>query len=100
MKTSNVFIDSIKKIIETGVRDSIWSKYKLVSKKDCLGSDLDALSIQIADSRNDINAFPPGMDNVVGIFAIMAAALVLAVSILLLELILRYFRFVIYFQYF
>ena len=76
---------SIKKLIESGIRDKIWYKHKLTNKqvysliqsteciylniKDCLGGGLDAL----------------GMENVVGIFGGLGIALILTLIIFVSE---------------
>ena len=80
-----MFLFSIKKLIESGIRDKIWYKHKLTNKqvysliqsteciyliiKDCLGGGLDAL----------------GMENVVGIFGGLGIALILTLMIFVSE---------------
>lgn len=82
-----MLFSSIKKLIESGIRDKIWSKHKLTNKqvyiskshlnskynfmphKDCLGEGLDAL----------------GMENVVGIFAGLGIAFLLTLFIFVSE---------------
>ena len=79
------FLFSIKKLIESGIRDKIWYKHKLTNKqvysliqsteciyliiKDCLGGGLDAL----------------GIENVVGIFGGLGIALILTLIIFVSE---------------
>ena len=84
----STFFPSLKKMIESGVINNIWSKYKvkppevksyykslnlLLALKNCLGTGIDALALE----------------NVIGIFILLAGALGAALVIFVVECLIK-----------